>query len=280
MLPWLLFIALGQQPAAPEFPGGEWRHADIRGLEVLQQGACVRLWLEERTYAFDPPRNGRVTGAYRNVVRAAPIGAASFAPTCKFPAPATNPVAMQTRMWSVVGTLADAKWRLRTQPGPPAGDALGLASDEFTTDVVHRDTTLVDSRGAADDDDWTLVFRRASATPTEARAALERTVTQLTSGGCLQALSSLVHASANVVDVCAARAALDRLQGRFVNLKVDFSTSFDRVPLTFPWGPSDKRRRQRGVFFEFTDEFEKVRTAGSALVYEDNGQWRVAMLWF
>ena len=276
---WLVLLALWQT-VDPAFPGGEWRHADIRGIESVQNGACLRMWIEERTYILAPQQEGRTMGVYGNVVRTTPIGAASFAKACTFPPPATKPLTMQSRAWNVVATFRDTAWGLRAAPGLSSSSDLQLQSEDFATRLSRQGVDMLDGLQSADDEDRTLVFRRAGTPPKEAWQALEDLITKMTAGGCLQALNALVHPPRSPAEVCAARAALTLALGHLTSLRVQQTTSFDRVPLTFPSGPSARWRRQQGLLFEFTGDFENGRSIGHALVYEDGKQWHVAMLWF
>lgn len=264
-----------------EPPTGEWRHSDLRGVEVLPGGTCVRVWFEERTYSLQPSPPGRATGAYRNVVRAMPASPTSFAPTCAFPAPAENPIAHQIRMWLVVATDDGAQgWRVRAQPAPGGGDFDTLKTEEFTTRLVQKGDMLLDGPGDERDADRTLVFRRDPMPPAAARAELERLVRRLEGGGCLEVISRLVGKTEGVSEVCALRRQIAELQGPLVSIAVDVDTPIDRVPSGFPDRASSGWRRQRGAVVSFTAQYERAKVPGSALLFDEEGQWRVVVLWF
>jgi hypothetical protein len=258
---------------------GEWRNVDLRGIES-QPGGCVRVWLEERLYDLQETAD-KVMGVYRNIIRAAPVGPLSFGPNCKaYPAPASNPIASQLRLWSIIGRPAgNGAWRIGAEPGIGGGDLQLMKTEEFRTAVVERNGRLVDGTGDAANPNDTLVFRPAGSVPEAARTALERTVTRLHNGECLDVASALGASREIAVKMCELRERMSSLTGGYRSLTVDLTTEFDRVPENFPREASKGWRRQHGVFFTFTGIYEKQQVPGNAIVYEDGGQWHVAFLW-
>lgn len=281
ILAFLLVIAAASAASSDEPPRGEWHHADIRSIEVLPGGMCVRLWLEQRTYNLLPSGESRFMGTYFNMIRAAPVGVPSLHPDCRYPAPANNPVANQFRGWSIVGSRAERQgWRVRAEPGAPGGDLRVLETKEFETTLYREGELLVDSIGARDDPEKTLVFRASAVVPAAARAALEETVRRLTGGACLEVMSKLVPSNASVQEICALRQRMSQIAGRLLSISVDDATVFDRVPNGFPRAPSNGFRRQQGVFFSFDGHYENQQIPGNAVVFEEGGIWNVVLLWF
>lgn len=275
---WMLSVLALLQPNAPAL-GGEWHNVDYRAVEVLPN-ACVRVWLEERKYAFQSQPGGAVQGAYQNVVRAIPVGAPSFSQACRFPAPTQNPIAFQLRAWLVAGSPMDGGfWRLRAQPAPGAGDFSSLKTEEFSTELRLDGTLLQDGTGSLADEDRVLLFRRPSASPPAARQALETTMARLNGGGCLEVMSAMATDKSGVAAVCEMRRQLLTMQGRYVSLTINADTQIDRVPKAVTTPGAAGFIRRRGVFYEFTAAFEKVRVPGNALAVEEGGTWRVVILW-
>lgn len=276
----LLALATAQSPARPDLDG-QWQHVDVRGIESDGSGTCLRLWLEERRYGLQPLADRRFGGAYQNVIRAVPVGAASFSRDCRFPVLTANPNATQVRMWSVVAAPIDAqRWRLRAQAGPDGGDVSMAPADDFTTQLSFAHERLVDGTAPSDHVGRHLVFRRPSPAPAEARAALEAAVARLQAGGCLEVTAALAMRTDGVADACALRQQRDALLGPFTAMAVTNETEFDRIASAFlsPGAPGFTRRH--GVFYEFTATFARARVPGGALVVEEDGRWRLAVLWF
>lgn len=276
----LLSVVLPVAAAVAEPPSGEWYNVDLRGFETQPGNACLRLWIEERMYNLQPAGE-RLTGTYRNVIRATPVGGPSFSPDCKYPTPATNPIASQVRLWSIVGKATDAGgWSIGAQPGMGGGDLQVWKTEEFKTILVSRGGQLIDGTGSPEDPDHALVFRRSAPPSSGARDILEATLTRLHGGACLEVLTPLAVSRNAAVEACALRQRMAQLAGRYLSLSMISATDFDRVPNTFPKAPSSGWKRQRGVFFEFTSRFERQQLLGNAIVFEEAGQWRVALLWF
>lgn len=277
----LFIIAHSAEASSGEPPRGEWRHTDIRSIEILPGGACIRLWIEERTYNIVPAGDSRFSGTYFNVIRAAPVGAPSFRAECKFPPPADNPVATQIRGWSIIGNKTpEQAWRVRAQPGLPGGDLRVFKTEEFETKLYRRGDHLVDSNGSANPDE-ALLFRPPSPSPASARTALEETVRRLHGGFCLEVMLKLAPGQEDAVrELCSLRQRMTQIAGSLLSISVDSATELDRVPVGFPRTPSNGYRRQRGVFFSFLGRYEKQQIPGHAVVVEEEGAWRVDLLWF
>ena len=277
----ILSLLMAVSQAAAPLLQGEWQNVDVRSVEVNGDGACIRVWLEERKYSLQAIPDRRYQGAYQNVVHAVPVGAASFSPTCKYPALTSNPVATQTRMWAVVASpISDQRWRLRAQAGPGGGDFSLLASGDFTTELAPVNDRLFDGTGPTDDANEVLVFRTPAKPPAEARLELEATIAKLYAGGCLEVMSALATRKEALAELCALRQQMAQLQGQFVSISMTAETEFDRVPASVSSPGASGLRRQRGVFYEFTGTFDKARVPGNAIVVEESGKWRVAALWF
>lgn len=265
-------------PDAP--PRGEWHHADLRGMEILAGGTCVRLWFEERTYSLVPAGDSRLTGTYVNVIRAAPVGLSSFSSQCKFPAPAENPVASQFRLWAVVGKrVTENTWRVRAEPGAPSGDLRVDKTEEFETRLELQGENLVDSLDG-EGPDQALLFRHPAPSSPSPRVALEETIRRMLGGACLEVLSQLDTLPDAAREMCALRLRMNQLSGRLLSLSVDDFTELDRLPAEFPKASSSGYRRQRAFFFSFTGRYENQQIPGNAIVVEEEGTWHVAMLWF
>lgn len=283
ILPIMALFILAHSPDAGsgERPRGEWHHTDIRSIEILPGGACIRLWLEERTYNIVPAGDSRFTGTYFNVIRAAPVGAPSFREECKFPPPAANPVATQIRGWSIVGSKTpEQAWRVRAQPGAPGGDLRIFKTEEFETKLYREGDHLVDSNGDSASSD-ALLFRPPAPPPAPARAALEDTIRRLHGGFCLEVMLKLAPGQEDAArELCVLRQRMTQIAGNLLSISVESATELDRMPVGFPRTPANGYRRQRGVFFSFLGSFEKQRIPGHAVVVEEEGAWRVDLLWF
>lgn len=276
-----LIIAHPALASSDEPPRGEWHSTDLRGIEVLPGGACVRLWLEERTYNIIPAGDSRFTGTYFNVIRAAPVGASSFQKECRFPPPADNPVATQIRGWSIVGNkISEGIWRARAQPGSSGGDFHVDKSEEFETRLYRRGDRLVDSSGNGEDPNKTFLFRPPAPPPAAARTALEDTIRRLHGGACLEVLSKLAPSPDAAREMCAIRQRMAQISGSLLSISVDGATEIDRVPAGFRRAPAEGYRRQQGVFFSFLGRYETQQIPGHAVVMEENGTWSVALFWF
>ncbi|HEV7733702.1 MAG TPA: hypothetical protein VGR62_16155 [Candidatus Binatia bacterium] len=275
-----IVCALLSSPRGSDVPQGEWHNTGIRTVEVLQDGTCLRVWLEERAYSFGSPTNGAVAGIYRNVVRAVPVGPPSFREGCVFPAPASNPVASQMRAWEFAAKPVDeGAWLVRAEPRPGSGDLRLFEAEEFQTKVRVRGDRLIDTPSSTDDTPR-LSFRRPGAPPDGARAALDDAVTRLHQGKCLEVLSALGHDADRVTRVCDLRRRMDDLLGRYVSLSVDQAVELDAMPPEFNRGATSGPVARHGVFFAFIGQYEKERIPGNAVVAEEGGQWRVVALWF
>lgn len=277
----LFLIAHSSMAGSGELPRGEWHHADLRSVEVVPSGRCVRLWLEERTYNIIANGESRFNGIYFNVIRAAPVGLLSHKPDCRFPAPAENPVAAQFRGWSIFGDRTSGQtWRVRADPLPPGGDFQVFEAKEFETALYRQGERLADSTGASDDPEKTLLFRPPAPPPAAARAALEDTIRRLHGGACLEVMSKLGPALDAAREICALRQRAAQITGSLVSISVNGATQFDRVPVGFPRVPSSIYRRQRGVFFSFDVNYEDQKIPSDAVVFEEEGVWNVVVLWF
>lgn len=271
----VLMIISGCASAA-EPPLGEWVQNDIRGMESIAGATCTRMWIEERKYTLNGDA-GQLMGSYGNVIRAMPIGMPSL-PACKYPKPASSPIATQMRLWSLIGRPNDdGTWRIGAQPEQSGGDFDTFKMDEFKTRLTLRGATLIDAASDPDDPD-ALVFRRPAAPEPEARAALEEAVRRLQTGACVPVMMELGATQQVAAQMCALRKRITNLGGAYVSLSVDAATEFHRVPDNFP-RPSTGMRRQRGVVYSFTTHYERQAVPGNAVVYEENGKWRVALLW-
>jgi hypothetical protein len=277
----VLLIVVPSVVASPdELPRGEWHNTDLRGIEALPGGRCVRLWLEERTYNIVPTGESRFTGNYFNVIRAAPVGLPSRE-GCRFPPPADNPVANQIRGWLILGNKTpEQAWRVRAEPGMRGGDLRDFKSEEFETKLYRRGEYLVDSTGGGENPDEALFFRPPAPSPAAARAALEDTIRRLHEGACLEVLSTLVPTLDAAREMCTLRQRMAEITGSLLSISVDGVTELDRVPVGFPRTPSKGHRRQRGVFFSFMSNYEQQQIPGNAVVFEEEGAWKVVVLWF
>ncbi len=263
--------------ACAAIPAGEWRNVDLRGIEVLP-GSCIRLWVEERAYHIQAAGD-HFEGVYNNVLRATPVGLPSFNPNCHFPAPASNPVAMQIRGWALIGrSNGSGGWRVGAEPGVAGGDFHVDKTEEFHTFVTQQGNTLIDGENS-DDAVHTLLFRAAAPPPPAARTALEESIMRVNGGSCLEVLTTIAVNRDAVVQACDVRERILNLSGKYISLSVDSATEFDRVPDKFP-AQSTTVRRQHGVFFSFIGKFERTEVPGNAIVYEDGGKWRLGFLWF
>ena len=273
----LLILLAGTSMCAADAPAGEWVSVDLRSIEGIPAG-CVRLWIEERGYALKAERE-RVRGISRNLIRATPLGTPSLRPECKWPEPATNPIAHQMRIWGVVGKPDEGGgWQVAAQPLPGEGNMKVFKTEEFKTLLVKRGDRLFDGTGDPAEPNATFVFRRPALPPAEARATLEDTVRRLHTGACLEITSTFVP-SAAAAQACDVRRRILDLAGNYLTLSVISATEFDRMPDHFP-GPSTAMKRQRGVHFSFTGQYEKQRVLGDAIMIQDGQQWRLAFLWF
>lgn len=279
----LLFSAAPLMAVGPcELPRGEWRNTDLRSIEAPPGSRCVRLWFEERRYDITPAGDSRFTGTYFNVIRAAPVGASSFSEGCKsFPPPADNPVAIQIRGWTIIGKKTpEQDWRVRAQPGAPGGDLRIFKTEEFETKLSRQGDRLVDSAGGSEDPEGALLFRSPAPPPAAARAALEDTIRRLHGGACLEVMSELSPTLDAAREICVLRQRMAEITGNLISISVDDATEIDRVPVGFPRAPSNGHRRQRGVFFSFSSSYEKQqRIPSNAIVFEEEGAWKVVVLW-
>ncbi len=278
----LVFLLLTLALQAPPTPlVGEWHHVDVRSVETLQNGGCVRVWLEERKYLLQPLPDSRFQGVYLNVVRAVPVGAASFSTNCKYPDPTSQLAAFQLRTWNVlVSPIAEQRWRVRASPGPGGGEFSTLKSEDFVTQLRPVGGRVFDGTGTVDDDNEVLVFHSPASSSAEARAMLQTAVAKLNSGGCLEVIGALPTKKETVAEVCAVRQQLVELLGPFISMSVNAETEFDRVPAGFDSPGKSGFRRQRGVLFELTGTYANARVPGNAIAYEEDGKWRLAALWF
>jgi len=267
-------------PGGPVTPSGEWRQTDLRGIEVTSGGACARLWIEERGYLVEPIGAGRFGGAYRNTIRAMPLSASSFAPSCRFEGPAQSSVANQTRLWQVLVTVqGERDWRVRAEPGPGSGDLRAFSTEEFETTLTARNGTLVDGSGQQSRN---LTFHRPAQESIRGRKLLEDTLRRLYAGGCLEVMAALTQRADGIAEVCSLRRQMSDAQGSLIAITVDDEVPFDRVPaaLLHPANQTDGLTDQQGVLFAFTSIFEASRMAGSAILFGEGEHWRVVMLWF
>lgn len=273
-----ILLMLGGRCFGAEPLGGEWVHTDIRSLEVLDKGTCVRLWLEERTYRISV--NGEsLTGTYVNQIRATPVGAPSLRPECRYPAPVSKPSAAQFRIWSLAGRLnQDGSWRIGAQPELGGGDLSTFKTEEFKARLVPVGAALIDAVNNLDDANSALVFRRRGIPAAAARAVFEDTLGRLHAGRCMQVMMDLGETQPLAAQICDLRQRMLALSGSYVSVRVDEATVIDRVPDLFP-RQSGGFRRQSGVYFSFTAQYEKQEIPGGAIVYEEDDKWRVASLW-
>jgi hypothetical protein len=276
--PVILFIAFALSTVAcAAIPAGEWRNVDLRGIEVLP-GSCIRLWVEERAYHIQAAGD-HFEGVYNNVLRTTPVGAPSFSLSCRFPPPASNPVAMQIRGWALIGrSNGSGGWRVGAEPGVAGGDFHADKTEEFHTVVTQQGNTLIDGENSGDAV-HTFLFRAAAPPPAEARTALEESIRRVEGGSCLEVLTAIAVNRDDAVQACGVRERILSLSGKYISLSVDSATEFDRVPDKF-LAQSTALRRQHGVLFSFTGKFEKTEVPGNAVVYEDGGKWRLGFLWF
>jgi hypothetical protein len=272
----LIAFLISMQTLSSATIQGDWYHTDVRGLEVLENGRCLRLWLEERAYNLG--ENGAsLAGTYRNVIRATPVGAPSV--ICKYPPPASNPVASQMRTWGVVARRSERGWTVAAEPGLNGGDIQLARLESFATRLTPYAGALVDADGDADDQDKALFFRRGTAPPQAARMALESTVAGLYSGECLAIMTRLTGSADITAKTCDLRARMAALSGRYLSISVNSMTRLDRLPQLFP-RPSNHWMRRNAVLYGFTASFEHQAMPGDAIVEEEAGSWRVAWLWF
>jgi hypothetical protein len=294
LLAFVLVLRAAPALARPEAPpAGEWHNTDLRAIEVVAASGCIRVWLEERTYHLTPAGDSRFTGVYFNFIRATPAGAPSLRPECNYPPPTENPIASQIRGWTIFGKrTAEGSWRVAAEPGPPAGDFQTYKTEPFETRLSRRGDLLADvsstangsgGAGAADgaeDPEHTLLFRPPGPVPAAARSALEETLRQLYGGACLKAMSRLAASEDVAREVCELRQRARQIAGSLLSINVDGADPIDRVPAGFPGPAREGYRRQRAVFFSFDGRFENQTIPGNAIVVEEEGAWRVAMLWF
>jgi len=261
---------------------GEWSQTDLRSMEVIPAAGCTRVWLEERTYLLQAQRDGSLSGAYRNVIRAVPVSAPSFSPNCKFPPPADSPIAFQLRMWNVSLTpTGDKTWLVRARPGPGGGDFNLFKTEEFTTTLRLESDGFVDSAADTTVDRAPRRFRRPAKPSAEARRALEETIERIHGGGCLEVFAKLLPKPESAAQICAMRRQLAELQGRYQAYSVDIETAVDRVYEGFPLlAVQPGFRAQPGILVELKLSYQNAKVPGDAFLVQENGRWRVAVVWF
>lgn len=252
---------------------GDWKQVDLREIERTPP-ACVRLWFEERTYALQ--RSGTPQGVYTSTIRAVPAGTLSSTPSCKYAAPASNPIAMQIRGWGLVlRPDGNGRQQVEADPMPGSGDLSVYKTEEFKTVLWLHDGLLFD--GNPSEKGNALVFRRPSEPPATARAMLEQTISRLESGGCLDVLTSM-GGWGNVAQACEVRSRMRQIAGDYIGLRINNTTEFDRISALLPMR-SSIWKHQHGVHFSFNAMYEKQTLLNDALVFEEGGKWRVAFLW-
>lgn len=273
IVPFVIVVSMACAPVttAADSYVGEWKQVDIRTLEKAPP-ACMRLWFEERSYKLQ--QTDTLRGLYGNVIRSAPLGAPSLQPDCKYWTVAPRAAAMQFRIWQIVARPTDdGGYRVGAQPMKGGGDFNSFKTEEFNTVIALKDGSLVDGVGGD-----ALVFHRPAQPSADARMTLEQTITRLETGGCLEVMASM-GSRLIAPQVCDLRRRIGELAGRYIGLSVISSMEFDRVPDNFP-NESKSLKRQHGVHFSFNGQYENQKIPGDALVFEENGKWRVAFLWF
>jgi hypothetical protein len=250
---------------------GQWRSVDVTSIESLPD-YCMRVWVEERTWNLEEARWKRLKGKYRSVIRAVPVGATSLNPACKWPKPATKGDAAQIRDWSIRGRHADAGWNVSAEKGSTTGDLRRDQAFAFTTTLNRRGETLTSA-----DVKEPRVFRRAAPPPPAATVALEKTIHHLHTGGCYEVITSIGFNAEEAQRSCALRKEIQERIGPYQSLTVTDVIEFDRIPTVFP--ASVLMKRQHGVLVSFDAKYEKQTVRGNAMLYDENGQWRVSLLW-
>lgn len=250
---------------------GDWKQVDLRSIESVPP--CVRLWFEERRYALQG--SGTPQGFYANTLRAVPVGS-TLSSSCKYPAPASNPIALQMRAWMlVIRPDGNGRRRVEAEPAPGSGDLNVDKTEEFKTVLWMHDGLLFD--GNPNDEASALVFRRPSDPSATARAVLEQTISRLESGSCLDVLASM-GLGTKVSQACELRRRMRQIAGDYIGLRINGATEFHRMPIAFP-SPLKTLKQQHGIHFSFNALYEKQTLVDDALVFEEGGKWRVAFLW-
>jgi hypothetical protein len=251
---------------------GQWRSVDVTSIESVP-GYCMRVWVEQRTWDLRETGRNRLTGSYRSVIRSIPVGAMSVSPSCKWPEPATKAASAQIRLWGVTGRAgSDGDWNVSAKQGTTTGELRRDLAPAFTTSLQRRGGTVTSA-----DATEPRVFRPAAEPPAAAFEALQKTIDHLHHGGCMEVITSIGFGAEEARRSCEMRARIQPQSGAYQSLTVTEATEFDRVPTIFPAAVSFKR--QHGVIVDFVAQYEKQQIRGSAILYDENGVWRVALLW-
>jgi hypothetical protein len=252
---------------------GEWRNVDVMSIESVP-GYCMRVWVEERTWDLDKTWRNRVRGTYRNVIRGIPVGSPSRKETCKWPAPATKAASAQIRLWPVAGRPAgDDHWSIAAAEGTTTGELRRDQAFPFTTTVERKGDTLLSA-----DTPQPRVFRPAGRpAPAAAVAALQKAIDEVHSDRCVEVIRSIGFDKQESKNSCALRKLIQKESGEYQSMSIEQALEFDRAPLAFP--ASSSLKQQHGVLFHFVAKYEKYPLPGNAILYEENGKWKLASLW-
>ena len=93
----------------------------------------------------------------------------------------------------------------------------------------------------------------------------------------MDVITSIGFSAAEAQRSCEMRARIQPQSGAYQSLTVTEATEFDRIPAKFPM--ANTLKRQHGVIVDFVAQYEKTQFRGSAILYDENGGWRVALLW-
>lgn len=282
-----LLLPAGAAAVAPQPPPlhGAWQQTDLRSIEsgrpAAGYGSCLRLWLERRSYSF----SGALTeGVYGHLLVSVPV---VDVPGCAFAPPAREPLAYHSRLWTLSLRRDGDGWSV-TAGNPVSVGPLDLETAAFTSTLRLEDGRLVERR-----DGSSLVFTRPGDPPPAAREALERGIEGLHSGRCVAVHRGLAYgavASAAKVDqLCDLTRRARRFTGRYLALEVTRSEPFDRVPWGFlapvsgagvsAVGQAAAWVDRPGYVFAYTLVFEHQKLFGNAVVWHEEGQWRLAAFW-
>jgi len=268
-------------------PAGLWTQVDFRSIEAApldgEPNACLRAWFEVRRYDIRPQSGDVLAGMFTDTTQTRTLGLMSAHERCRFPEPAPMPLSNQMRTWSVTLSAQGAnRWITRARPESGAGNVKLSSTEAFETRLTLVGV-LIDTKGDLDDPDGALVFRPAAGPPPDFRTALESMLVRMNSGECLAVAGSLTMGAGRqdfAARVCELRRRRTPFVGNYISVRVSSSFEFDRVPKGFPaLGPPSGWKRQHGVLCSFMEVFEKQELPADAILLEEGGRWRVAMLW-
>ena len=244
---------------------GEWRSVDIQRLETIPN-YCARVWIEEREWTLQKKGSG-VAGTYEHTVRALPLGEPSRKPECEWPKNLADPEWTLRRLWNVSVKADVDAWNVEGRPEQKAYGA-------FKTVIHLRDGLLLSENSATGEP---RVFRRDSTVSGDALKSLEDAIAKLYDGGCVDVIRALGFQPDQAEKSCETRGKYSAHTGAYRSLRVVSATEFDRVPASFP--ANSALRPRHGVIYDFVAVYERTETRGSAILYETDGSWRLAMLW-